>query len=151
MYPVLYYHSKPLLNLTDFLMPRSPAHATVSVPKQKSGEIMLRYWLFLLAAIVSEIAGTTSLKAFDTIHSGEVGMLATSVFIALSYYLLSKAVLRIPLGVAYTCWEGVGLALVATSSYLLFDEPMPPVKLLGIACVICGLLWLHHEMRHSDG
>lgn len=111
---------------------------------------MLRYWLFLLAAIVSEIAGTTSLKAFDDIHSGHVGIIATSVFIALSYYLLSKAVLRIPLGIAYACWEAVGLALVAVTSFVLFNEPMPPMKILGIACILTGLLWLHHVMRHSD-
>ena len=111
---------------------------------------MLRYWLFLLAAIVSETAGTTSLKAFDDIHSGRVGVVATSIFIALSYYLLSKAVLRIPLGIAYTCWEGAGLALVAVTSFFLFNEPMPPLKLIGIACIISGLFWLHHIMRHSD-
>lgn len=111
---------------------------------------MLRYWLFLLAAIVSEIAGTTSLKAFDDIHSGRVGIIATSIFIALSYYFLSKAVLRIPLGIAYACWEGVGLALVAITSFFLFNEPMPPLKLVGITCVMSGMVWLHHVMRYSD-
>lgn len=111
---------------------------------------MLRYWLFLLAAILSEIAGTTSLKAFDDIHSGRAGAVATSIFIALSYYLLSKAVVRIPLGIAYACWEGVGLALVAVTSYILFNEPMPLIKLAGIVCIISGLLWLHQVMRHSD-
>lgn len=111
---------------------------------------MLRYWLFLLAAIISEIAGTTSLKAFDDIHSGRIGLVATSLFIALSYYLLSKAVIRIPLGIAYTCWEGVGLILVAVTSFFLFNEPMPPLKLVGIACVVAGLLWLHQVIRYSN-
>ena len=110
---------------------------------------MLRYWLFLLAAILSEIAGTTSLKAFDEIHSGNAGLVATSVFIALSYYLLSKAVLRIPLGVAYACWEAVGLALVAVTSFFLFHEPMPPLKIIGILCIMIGLIWLHQVMRYS--
>jgi spermidine export protein MdtJ len=126
-----------------------PQRIAIPAHVQKSGGIMLRYWLFLLAAIVSEIAGTTSLKAFDDIHSGRVGVVATSIFIALSYYLLSKAVLRIPLGIAYTCWEGVGLALVAVTSFFLFNEPMPPLKLIGIACVMFGLIWLHHVMRRS--
>ncbi|WP_034603609.1 DMT family transporter [Halodesulfovibrio aestuarii] len=111
---------------------------------------MLRYWLFLLAAILSETAGTTSLKAFDDVHYGQAGLLATSTFIALSYFLLSKAVLRIPLGIAYTCWEGVGLALVAMTSFLLFNEPMAPLKLIGIGCVLTGLIWLHQVMRHSN-
>ena len=111
---------------------------------------MLRSWLFLLAAIMAELAGTTSLKAFDEIHSGNSGMLATVIFIAISYFLLSKAVLRIPLGIAYACWEGLGLVLVACVSYLFFAEPMPPLKLFGIFCILSGLLWLHHVMRHSD-
>lgn len=131
-------------------MKRYPKQFSIPAHEQPSGGIMLRSWLFLLAAILSEIAGTTSLKAFDDIHSGRTGMIATSIFIALSYFLLSKAVLRIPLGVAYTCWEGVGLALVAATSFILFNEPMPPLKIVGIACVMAGLLWLHHVMRHSN-
>ncbi|MCG8531679.1 MAG: multidrug efflux SMR transporter [Desulfovibrionales bacterium] len=111
---------------------------------------MLRSWLFLLAAIMAELAGTTSLKAFDQIHSGEAGMVATTIFIGLSYFLLSKAVLHIPLGIAYACWEGLGLVFVATVSYLFFGEPMSLLKLFGIFCILSGMLWLHYVMRYSN-
>ncbi len=69
-------------------------------------------WWFLLVAIVSEVIGSTGLKA-----SQGFSKLGPSLVVALGYasafYFMSLALKTIPLNTAYAVWSGLGTALIA--------------------------------------
>jgi len=73
-------------------------------------------------------------------HPG--GLLGMFVLLALSYYALSLAVERVPMGVAYAIWEGVGIVSIALISLLLFNESLSAGKAVGIAAVLGGIVLL---------
>ncbi len=98
------------------------------------------HWCVLFAAIVAEVSGTTLLALLRESHplAGH-GLMA--VCVALSFYLLSVAMRRVPMGVAYAVWEGVGLLLLASLSALLLAEPIGAAKACGFVLILAGV-WL---------
>ena len=91
-------------------------------------------WLFLLLAILLEIAGTTMLKLSDGFTKW-LPSVAVVVFYALSFGALSFTLKRIDVGVAYAVWSALGTALIATIGVLWFHEDMPPGRWIGFALV----------------
>lgn len=108
----------------------------------------LKYWLFLAGSILLEVTGTSLMKASQT-HFPMAGMIAMYVLLGLSYFLLARAVLRIPVGVAYAFWEGFGLILIALISVVSLHEPMTLTRGLALALVLLGSALVHHG-THSD-
>ena len=95
-------------------------------------------WLFLVAAIVLEVAGSLSLK-------GALAVPALYVVVALGYlgafaFLALTLGAGLPLGVAYGIWGATGVALTAVLSALIFDESLTPLMAVGIAVIIAGVL-----------
>lgn len=98
------------------------------------------HYLLLAAAIVTEVIGTLALKA-----SQGFTQLAPTVLViagyAASFVLLSQVLkLGIPLGTVYAIWASAGIALVAVAGAILFNEPMTPRAILGIAFIIGGVI-----------
>ena len=83
----------------------------------------MRYWILLALAILAEIIGTLSMK-WASVSGGHTGFILMLAMIALSYILLSFAVKKIALGVAYALWEGIGILLITVCSVLWFDESL---------------------------
>ena len=105
-------------------------------------------WLLLILAITSEVAATLSLKGSATAPALYVvvvlGYVASFVFLAL--------VLRrgLGLGVAYGIWGATGVALTAVLSAILFDEALTTVMILGLACIIAGVVLVEAGSRVED-
>lgn len=103
---------------------------------------MISAWIFLVLAIVTEVAGTLTMK--ESGQSGDLWMYAMMwVFISASYILLSFALRKIAVGVAVAIWEGFGTALIASISMIFLGEPVSFQKLLGIFMAMGGILLLH--------
>ncbi|OQX39932.1 MAG: hypothetical protein B0D91_00545 [Oceanospirillales bacterium LUC14_002_19_P2] len=100
------------------------------------------YWLILLAAIVTEVASTSFMKLAAE-QNPWLGYGAMAVLISLSYYCLAQAVRKIPLVLAYTMWEGVGLLLISGISWLFFHETFSTWKLVAIGCLLTGLVLMN--------
>ncbi|VEG55819.1 cation/cationic drug transporter [Mycolicibacterium aurum] len=102
-------------------------------------------WLLLILAISSEVAATLSLKGSDTVPALYVvvvlGYVASFVFLAL--------VLRrgLGLGVAYGIWAATGVALTAVLSAVLFGEALTTVMILGLGCIIAGVVLVETGSR----
>lgn len=91
-----------------------------------------------MAAIVLEVAGSLSLKgALDA--PALYAVVATGYLGAFAFLALTLRA-GLPLGVAYGIWGAAGVALTATLSALIFDEPLTPLMGLGIAVIIAGVL-----------
>ena len=106
----------------------------------------MRSWFYLLTAIFFEVVGTTSMK-FATQHAPLLGYLAMYVLIGLSYFFLALAVKRVPVGVAYALWEGIGIVLITAVSVAWLSESLGLAKALGLAVMIVGILLIKFGTR----
>ena len=104
--------------------------------------------VWLAAAIVLEICGTTSLKL-----SGGFSRLAPSAAVVLcyaaSFALLGLALREIELSIAYAVWSGVGTAVVAAIGIVCFGENAGGWKLLCLSLIVLGVAGLHLSGRAS--
>jgi spermidine export protein MdtJ len=105
--------------------------------------------LFLLIAIIAEVMGTSLMNVAST-SEGYLGYLGMYLLISLSYYFLSLAAKKIAIGVAYACWEGLGIALITVVSVFYFDSPLSTQELIGLALVIVGVVLVTLGEEHYD-
>ena len=131
----------------DRLERRDAARLGRLLSLEESLELLLSV-LYLAAAIVLEICGTTSLKLSQGFtRIGPTG--AVAVCYAASFALLSLALRGIDLSIAYAVWSGVGTAIVASIGIIWFDEPAGAWKLLSLALIVLGVAGLHLSGRVS--
>lgn len=107
-------------------------------------------WMFLFGAIGSELVGTISIKVLADLGCPKTLSLAfLYVMIAASYGLLSLAVRRVALGVAFAMWEGIGIALVSLFGFLSGETPSA-AKVLGLVLIVGGIVLLKTGSRPAD-
>ena len=105
-------------------------------------------WLLLAAAVLSEVTASLSLKAA---LDHPVLYLVVAPGYGTSFPLLSVVLRRgMPLGVAYGVWSACGVALTAVLSTAIFGEAMTPLKGVGIALVIAGVLAVELGAQQAD-
>ena len=102
----------------------------------------MSHWLYLAVSIVTEVAGTTCLKASDG-FTRLVPALLVVLFYGLSFFFFAVALKRIELSVGYAIWAGVGTALVSVIGMTVFAEPLTPAKALSIAAIVAGVVGLN--------
>ena len=103
-------------------------------------------WVFLAAAILSEVTATLSLKrALD--HPALYAVVAAGYIAA--FVLLTLTLKQgLGIGIAYGIWAGCGVALTAVASKVFFDEPLTTVMMVGIALIIAGVLLVETGASH---
>lgn len=99
-------------------------------------------WVYLVLAIVLEVSGTTCMKLSEG-FTKTVPSILLFVFYTLSFGMLTLALKRIDVSVAYAVWSGMGTALIATIGILYFKEPMTALKLISLALIIGGVVGLN--------
>ena len=96
-----------------------------------------------MASIVLEVACTSIMKLSQASWP-VTGMLVMYGMLGVSYFFLAKAVIKLPVGVAYAFWEGIGLALITLISVLVLGERLDWARGLALCMVLCGTLLVHH-------
>ncbi len=98
-------------------------------------------WLWLTLAGLFEIAWALGIKRTEgfTRLGPSVYTLATMIA---SFYLLSVAVTKLPIGTAYAVWTGIGAAGTAILGMILFSEPATAGRMFCIALIVAGILGL---------
>jgi small multidrug resistance pump len=96
-------------------------------------------WVWLAAAILSEITATLCLRAADGFsRAGWTPVIVVGYTI--SFICLARSLhAGMSLGVAYAVWSGIGMAMVAVLGKLLFDDKLSPAAVAGIAVIIVGV------------
>jgi small multidrug resistance pump len=96
-------------------------------------------WIYLAVAILSETVATTALKASAGFtRPGPAALVVVGY--GLAFYFLSLTLRTIPLGVAYAVWSGVGIVLITTAGWILYDQKLDAAALAGIALIVAGVL-----------
>ncbi|MBG6247271.1 MULTISPECIES: multidrug/spermidine efflux SMR transporter subunit MdtJ [Symbiopectobacterium] len=106
------------------------------------------YWIFLACAIAAEIIGTLSMK-YASLSGNPLRHMVMYGMIALSYLLLSIAIKRVAMGVAYALWEGIGIIFITLFSVMLFDESLSVLKVIGLAILLVGILLVKSGVRKA--
>lgn len=99
----------------------------------------MKNWLFLMVAIVAEVAATSALKASDGFSK-----LGPSLLVVLGYgvafYFLALTLKAIPVGVAYAIWSGVGVVMIALIAWLVFDQALDAPAVIGMGLIVSGVV-----------
>lgn len=106
----------------------------------------MRSWIYLFIAIISEVIGTASMK-FAAIHYPILGFGLMYAMIGLSYFFLALAIKRVPVGVAYALWEGIGIVLITLVSVTWLGESLGLLKAVGLGVMIAGILLIKSGTR----
>jgi small multidrug resistance pump len=105
-------------------------------------------YLFLAAAILAEVVGTTALKFSDG-FTRLWPSVVTVVGYLISFFLLSLTLKTVPVGTAYAIWSAAGTALIATIGIVFLGESATIARLGGIALVIVGVVILNLSEAHA--
>jgi len=98
-------------------------------------------WLILILAGVLEAAWAVGLKTTQG-FTRPLPSVITAAAIVGSMVLLAQAVRTLPLGTAYAVWVGIGVVGAAIGGAVLFDEPMPPLRVAFLALLIASIVGL---------
>ncbi len=105
-------------------------------------------WILLSIAIVSEIIGTSALKA-----SNGFTRVIPSVLVVLGYggafWLMSQTLKFLEIGTVYAVWSGVGIVGTAIIGYFVFREGIDLPKGIGIGLIVAGVVVLQAFSRNA--
>ena len=96
-------------------------------------------FIYLIGAIFSEVFGSSMLK-LTTIAKSKLPVVGIIVGYIISFYLLSLALITIPLSFGYAVWSGLGTALTAIVGFTFFKEKVNWQTITGISLLIVGIV-----------
>ncbi|MEH1797058.1 DMT family transporter [Nostoc sp.] len=99
-------------------------------------------WIYLIAAILFEVSGTTCMKLSEG-FTKIVPSVLIFIFYGLCFSCLTLALKRIEVSVAYSVWAGLGTVLIAMIGIVWFRESATLIKLLSIALIIVGVIGIN--------
>lgn len=102
---------------------------------------------FLFIAIVAEVFASSMLKRTEG-FSRIWPSLGVVVGYGTAFYCLALTLKTIPNGTAYAIWAGLGTALTAIVGVVLYKELFNRKKVLGILCIILGVVVLNLAGSH---
>ncbi|MDP6968597.1 MAG: multidrug efflux SMR transporter [Gammaproteobacteria bacterium] len=99
----------------------------------------MKYWIFLLIAVASEVVGTSFLKTSEGFT--KLGpSLAVVVGYGLSFYFLSLTLKVLPVGIAYAVWSGLGIVFISLIGRYIFGQQLDWPAIIGITFILAGVL-----------
>jgi small multidrug resistance pump len=99
-------------------------------------------WIYLIAAILFEVSGTTCMKLSQG-FTRLVPSVLIFVFYGLCFSCLTLALKRTEVSVAYSVWAGLGTVLIAIIGIIWFRESATFIKLLSIALIVAGVIGIN--------
>ncbi len=98
-------------------------------------------WTYLVIAGLFEMGWAVGLKyteGFTRLWPS----VWTAASMAVSVFLLSRALRDIPLGTGYAVWTGIGAVGTAVLGMVLFDESRDVARLVCILLIVAGIVGL---------
>jgi len=110
--------------------------------------VVIRAYVYLVVAIVLEVAGTLALRLSDGFRS-PVWTLAVILGYSISIFIFARAMrLGLGLGVAYATLTGSGVIAAAAISAGVFGESLGVFEVAGLSCLVLGVVLL--QPRRAD-
>lgn len=96
-------------------------------------------YLYLVIAIIAEVAATSALKA-----SEEFTNLIPSIIVVVGYvvafYFMTLVLRVMPVGITYAVWSGLGIVLVTIVSVFLYKQTPDIPAIVGMSLIVLGVV-----------
>lgn len=99
-------------------------------------------WVLLLGAIALEVVSTSLLNASQGMTRWGYGIAAIAGY-GVCFWLLAFAMTRIPMGVAYAIWSGLGIVAIAAIGWIVFRQSFTMAQAGFMALIIVGAIGLN--------
>ena len=99
---------------------------------------MVKTYIFLIAAIFCEVAGTMLLPISQN-FTKIIPTVALSVFYLTAFYLLTFVVNKLPIAIVYATWSGLGIFTIAILGYIFFKQTLGWQSILGLFLIVAGI------------
>jgi small multidrug resistance pump len=96
-------------------------------------------WLLLFAAIVAEVVATSTAQIHRGFHPPGPSVVVVVAY-GTAFMLLSLCLKKMPVGVVYAVWSGVGVALITLVAWFFLDQPLDAPALAGLALIVGGVV-----------
>ena len=99
-------------------------------------------YIYLTAAIITEVIGTLALKASDGFSKFQPSAIVVAGY-ATAFFFLSRTLRTMPVGIAYAIWAGSGTALIVLVGAMLFKQSPDTdalIGIVGIALILAGIV-----------
>ncbi len=109
----------------------------------------MKNWLILFIAIVAEVIATSALKSSEGFTKPMASIVVVLGYM-IAFYCLSLTLKTIPVGIAYAVWSGVGIVLITTVAWIVFDQKLDVWGIIGIVLIMSGVLILNLLSKTSS-
>ena len=109
----------------------------------------MKNWLILFIAIVAEVIATSALKSSEG-FTKPIASIVVVLGYMIAFYCLSLTLKTIPVGIAYAVWSGVGIVLITTVAWIVFDQKLDVWGIIGIVMIMSGVLVLNLLSKTSS-
>lgn len=96
-------------------------------------------WLLLAISIALEVCATSFLNASQGFSKMPQTVTALLLYTA-SFYLASKVMMHLPVGIVYAIWSGMGIVLISAVGLVLFKQKLDLAAMIGIGLIIAGVV-----------
>ena len=99
----------------------------------------MKSWLLLLAAVVSEVIGTSAIK-YSEGFTKVIPSIIVFVGFGVAFYLLSITLKVIPVGITYAVWSGLGIVFISVVGHFVFQERLDAPAFIGVSFILTGVI-----------
>ena len=99
---------------------------------------MVKTYIFLIAAIFCEVAGTMLLPVSQN-FTKLIPTVALSAFYLTAFYLLTFVVNKLPIAIVYATWSGLGIFTIAILGYIFLKQSLSWQAILGMFLIVVGV------------
>lgn len=107
-------------------------------------------WVLLLGAIAFEVVSTSLLNASQGMTRWGYGVAAMAGY-GVCFWLLAFAMTRIPMGVTYAVWSGVGIVAIAVIGWVVFRQSLTLTQTGFMALILIGAIGLNLSTVRAAG
>jgi len=100
---------------------------------------MVKTYIFLVAAIFCEVAGTMLLPVSQN-FTKVIPTVALSIFYLSAFYFLTFVVDKLPIAVVYATWSGLGIFTISILGYLFFKQTLAWQSIIGLFLIVFGVV-----------
>ena len=100
---------------------------------------MLKTYLFLIGAILCEVAGTMLLPVSQN-FTKLIPTLLLIIFYLTAFYLLTFVVNKLPIAIVYATWSGLGIFTISILGYIFFKQTLNWQVITGLFMIILGVI-----------
>lgn len=99
----------------------------------------MNVWLLLGASILSETIATSALRASEG-FTKTVPSIIVAVGYGIAFYFLSQTLGKIPVGIAYAVWSGLGIVLITLAAWVLYGQKPDLPAIVGMTLIVAGVV-----------